>query len=196
MQAHLFNHLSITTTCLSAFSHSFIFTQPATSLLVLPRQKLTHTPTYCMFVHLHSIYMFIHLSDCHQSFPPKHLCPQPTHLTVPSAASSKRDQSKPEQGKHRWSKLSPYLEEDLGCHGEAVGDDGLLLRGAALPAVQLHAAAAAQQRLPVHLRRGNARELTSWRREAQHQLHSPATASAPTGAAETSAALQHVYGAD
>lgn len=53
-----------------------------------------------------------------------------------------------------------YLEEDLGGHGESVGDDGLFIWRFALPAVQLQAAAAGQQTLPVHLRRGHARELT------------------------------------
>lgn len=30
-----------------------------------------------------------------------------------------------------------HLEEDLGRHGEAMGDDGLLVRRFALPTVQL-----------------------------------------------------------
>lgn len=54
-----------------------------------------------------------------------------------------------------------YLEEDLSCHGEAMGNDGLFIRGFALPAVQLQAAAPGQQTLSVHLRRRHARELTS-----------------------------------
>lgn len=56
-----------------------------------------------------------------------------------------------------------HLEEDLSCHGEAVGDDGLFIRRFALPAVQLQAAAAGQQALTVHLRRGHAGELTGCR---------------------------------
>lgn len=59
--------------------------------------------------------------------------------------------------------MCKHLEEDLSCHGEAVGDDGLFIWGFALPAVQLQAAAAGQQALPVHLRRGHTRELTSCR---------------------------------
>lgn len=44
-----------------------------------------------------------------------------------------------------------HLEGDLSGHSEAVGDVGLLVRRAALPAVQLYTAAAGQQHLPVHL---------------------------------------------
>lgn len=62
------------------------------------------------------------------------------------------------------SKLFPYLEEDLSCHGEPVSDDRFLIRGTALPAIQLHAAAASQQRLAVHFRRRDTGKLTSWRR--------------------------------
>lgn len=47
-----------------------------------------------------------------------------------------------------------HLEGDLRRHGEAVRDDGLLLGRPSLPHVQLHAAAAGQQHLPVHLHRG------------------------------------------
>lgn len=47
-----------------------------------------------------------------------------------------------------------HLEGDLRRHGEAVCDDGLLLGRPSLPHVQLHAAAAGQQHLPVHLHRG------------------------------------------
>lgn len=54
-----------------------------------------------------------------------------------------------------------HLEEDLRRHGEAMGDDGLLVWRFALPTVQLQAAAAGQQTLTIHLRRGHARELTS-----------------------------------
>jgi len=69
-----------------------------------------------------------------------------------------------------WRRLLPYLEEDLGCHGEPVSDDGLLVRGTALPAVQLHAAAASQQRLAIHFRRRDTRKLTSWRRAEGQRL--------------------------
>lgn len=54
-----------------------------------------------------------------------------------------------------------HLEEDLSCHGEAVGDDWLLIWWFSFPTVQLQAAAAGQQTLAVHLRGRNARELTS-----------------------------------
>lgn len=57
--------------------------------------------------------------------------------------------------------MSKHLEEDLSRHGEAVGNDGLFIWRFALPAVQLQTAAAGQQTLAVHLRRGHARELTS-----------------------------------
>lgn len=53
------------------------------------------------------------------------------------------------------------LEKDLGGHGEAVGDDGLLIWRFTLPAVQLQTPAAGQQALTVHLRGGNTGELTS-----------------------------------
>lgn len=56
-----------------------------------------------------------------------------------------------------------HLEEYLSRHGEAVGNDGLFIRGFALPAVQLQAAAPGQQTLSVHLRRRHARELASCR---------------------------------
>lgn len=56
-----------------------------------------------------------------------------------------------------------HLEEDLSCHGEAVGNDGLFIWRFALPAVKFQTAAAGQQTLAVHLRRGHARELTSCR---------------------------------
>lgn len=52
-----------------------------------------------------------------------------------------------------------HLEEDLGRHGEAVGDDWLLVWRLPLPAVQLQAAAAGQQALAVHLRGRHAGEL-------------------------------------
>lgn len=55
------------------------------------------------------------------------------------------------------------LEEDLSGHGEAVGDDGLLVWRFALPAVQLQAPAARQQALTVHLRGGDAGKLTGCR---------------------------------
>lgn len=45
----------------------------------------------------------------------------------------------------------PHPEGDLGGHGEPMGDVGLLLWRAALPAVQLYAATACQQHLSVHL---------------------------------------------
>lgn len=54
-----------------------------------------------------------------------------------------------------------HLEEDLSRHGEAMGNDGFFIRGFALPAVQLQAAAPGQQTLSVHLRRGHAGELAS-----------------------------------
>ena len=53
-----------------------------------------------------------------------------------------------------------HLEGDLCGHGEAVGDEGLLVGRPPLPAVQFDAAAAAQQHLAVHLHRGAARQLT------------------------------------
>lgn len=55
-----------------------------------------------------------------------------------------------------------HLEGDFWGHGEAVCDDGFLLRRTPLPAVQLHTAAARQQRLPIHLHRGVTRKLTRW----------------------------------
>ena len=55
-----------------------------------------------------------------------------------------------------------HLERDFWGHGEAVCDDRLLLGGASLPHVQLHAAAAGQEDLPVHLHRGAARQLARW----------------------------------
>lgn len=54
---------------------------------------------------------------------------------------------------------SPHLEGDFSRHGEAVSDDGLFFGGAALPAVQLDAAAPGQEHLLVHLHRGVASEL-------------------------------------
>lgn len=51
------------------------------------------------------------------------------------------------------------LEQDLGCHGEAVSDDWLFIRRFALPAVELQTAAAGEQTLAVHLRRRDARQL-------------------------------------
>lgn len=47
-----------------------------------------------------------------------------------------------------------FLEVDISGHGEAMGDDRLLVGRLPLPAVQLHAAAACQQHLAVHLSRG------------------------------------------
>lgn len=44
------------------------------------------------------------------------------------------------------------LEQDLSCHGEAVGDDWLFIRRFALPAVELQTAAAGEETLTVHLR--------------------------------------------
>lgn len=44
-----------------------------------------------------------------------------------------------------------HLEGDFSCYGEAVSDDGLLFRGATLPAVQFDAAAPWQENLLVHL---------------------------------------------
>lgn len=55
------------------------------------------------------------------------------------------------------------LEGDLGGHGEAVRDDGLLLRRAAFPHVQLHAATSGQQHLPVHLHRRAPRQLARYK---------------------------------
>lgn len=56
-----------------------------------------------------------------------------------------------------------HLEKDLSRHGEAVGNDGLLIWRFAFPTVQLQTAAAGQQTLTVHLRGGHAGELTSCR---------------------------------
>lgn len=57
-----------------------------------------------------------------------------------------------QQIKYSWQKRDdPDLKGDLSGHGEAVGDVGLLVLRPALPAVQLHAPAAGQQHLPVHL---------------------------------------------
>ena len=105
---------------------------------------------------------------------------------------------KPSRGKHIWRKLLPYLEEDLSCHGESMSDDRLLIRGTALPAIQLHAAAASQQRLAIHLRRRDTRKLTSWRRAGGRLniSYSHGTVAAQTGAAELSAILGQVYVAD
>lgn len=50
-----------------------------------------------------------------------------------------------------WNPVKRYLKRYFRCHGEAVSDDGLLLRGATFPAVQLDAAAARQKNLLVHL---------------------------------------------
>lgn len=44
-----------------------------------------------------------------------------------------------------------HLEGDLSGHGEAVGDVRLLVVRPALPAVQLNAATAGQQHLPIDL---------------------------------------------
>jgi len=62
-----------------------------------------------------------------------------------------------------WRRLL-HLEEDFSCHGEPVSDDGLLIWGTALPAIQLHTATPGQQRLTVHFGRGDTRKLASWRR--------------------------------
>ena len=52
-----------------------------------------------------------------------------------------------------------HFEEDVGAHGFAVRDDRLLVFALAVPAVELDAATAGQQRLSVHLDRGLAAEL-------------------------------------
>ena len=59
-------------------------------------------------------------------------------------------------------KIEPCLEEDISAHGEAMSDDGLGVRvPSAIPAVQLHAAAARQQNLPVYLHWGTASQLVA-----------------------------------
>lgn len=139
--------------------HPSISIQLSTSLLLLPFQKRTNSslvlicsllllPTHSFPCHL-AINLFLS-----NNFVLSHL--------APSAISLKAG-----RGKASMEEALPHLEEDLRCHGEAVGDDGLLLRGPAFPAVQLHAAAAGQQRLAVHFGRGRPRKLPSCRREAQ-----------------------------
>lgn len=152
--------LAISPWLLPDFIHSSIHLHPPVNLSATPPIPKTYKfqPSAYLFT-FPSIHTFIHLSPRHQSFPLKHLCPQPS--------GSLSNQSKSRQGKASTEKALPYLEEDLSCHGEAVGDDGLLVRGPAFPAVQLHAAAAGQQRLAVHFGRGRPRKLPSCRREAQ-----------------------------
>lgn len=65
---------------------------------------------------------------------------------------------------------SPHLEGDFSRHGEAVSDDGLFFGGAALPAVQLDAAAPGQEDLLVHLHRGVASELAGCKRKTTGTL--------------------------
>jgi len=57
--------------------------------------------------------------------------------------------------------VSTDFEDDVGTHGEAVGDDRFLVGSLAVPAVQLDAPTAGQQHLPVDLHRRLARQLVS-----------------------------------
>ena len=57
--------------------------------------------------------------------------------------------------------MSTDFEDDVGTHGEAVGDDRFLVGSLAVPAVQLDAPTAGQQHLPVDLHRRLARQLVS-----------------------------------
>lgn len=61
------------------------------------------------------------------------------------------------------------LEGDLSGHGEPVGDVGLFFLGSALPAVQLYAATACQQHLPVHLHWRQTSQLTHWKTQTQER---------------------------
>lgn len=54
-----------------------------------------------------------------------------------------------------------YLEGYFGGHGEAVGDDWLLLCGPSFPAVQLHTATTRQEDLSIHLHRRVSSQLAS-----------------------------------
>lgn len=57
------------------------------------------------------------------------------------------------------NRIDHISEQNVRAHGHAVRDDRLLVLALAVPAVQLHAPAAGQQRLPIHLDRTLAAKL-------------------------------------
>lgn len=170
VQACLLNHLSITSTRLPELS-SFIHLHLANNLSSRPPTPKTYTNSNLLCICSSFILSYTSFT--------RHLAINllsntfalsPSIWQLPQPASSNRDQSK-NRGKHVWRKLFPYLEEDLSCHGEPMSDDWLLIWGTALPAIQLHAAAASQQCLAIHFRRWDPRKLTSWRTAEGERLN-------------------------